>query len=115
MQATELLAGSGSAGRGAARALRNAKVAGSGRLGHFVDDQFESRAAPAGVEENGLVDRAVLLLEGLVIGQDVDGELIPLLVSALQLDLHGADLLCTGLARDGEFVIVARAHAAELV
>src|ERR1700675_2623876 len=81
-----LHSGSRSARGGAARSLRNAEIAGSGRLGHLVDDQFESRVASPGVEEDRFVDRAILLLEGLVVGEHVDGELIFLLVGVLQLD-----------------------------
>src|SRR6266403_4295093 len=109
-----LLARGGSARRRAAGSLRYAQVAGSARLRNLVDDQLESCVAPAGVEENRLVDGAVLLLEALVIGQDVDGELILLRVGALQLDLHRADLLRASLARDRKFIIVARAHSAKL-
>src|SRR5258706_6092260 len=88
-----LLARGGSARRRAAGSLRYAQVAGSARLRNLVDDQLESCVAPARVEENGLVDGAVLFLEALVIGQDVDGELIFLWVIALQLALPGANLL----------------------
>src|SRR5260221_3956551 len=86
--AVVLLARGGSARRRAAGGLRYAQVAGSTRLRNLVDDQLESRVAAAGVEENRLVDGAVLFLEALVIGQDVDGELILLLGNAPQLDFH---------------------------
>src|SRR5258708_7086858 len=91
--------------RAAASRLGHAQIAGSARLGYFVNDQFESRVATAGVEENRLVDGAVLLLEALVIGQDIDGELILLGIGALQLNLDGADLLRSSLARHSEFII----------
>src|SRR5258708_12955510 len=104
-----LLARGGSARRRAAGSLRYAQVAGSARLRNLVDDQLESCVAPAGVEENRLVDGAVLLLEALVLRQGVDGELILLRGGALQLDLHPANPLPPRLAHHPYFIITAPA------
>src|SRR5260370_25519797 len=86
-----LLARGGSPRRRAAGSLRYAQVAGSARLRNLVDDQLESCVAPAGVEENRLVDGGVLLLETLVIGQSLDGAPILLRGAPPQLDLQPLD------------------------
>src|SRR5467141_903100 len=71
-----LLAGAGVRARRGARGFRYAQVARCGGLADFVDYQLDCLTSAAGVEENRLVDRPVLLLEALVIRQHVDGVLI---------------------------------------
>src|SRR5712692_5966458 len=110
-----LLPGRRSARRGRSRRLRHAQVARRRRLGDFVDHQFERRAAAAGVEKDRLVDRPVLLLEALVVGQHVNRVLVLLGVGIAQLDLDGADFLRPGLALDSKLEIIALSHAAELI
>src|SRR5690348_14744544 len=66
-----LLPGSRIACRGCRSALGHAQVARSAALGDFVDHEFQRGAATARVEEDGLVDRAVLLLEAVVIRKNV--------------------------------------------
>src|SRR5438034_8720381 len=67
-----LLAGSRAASRGCRRrALRRAQIAGRTGLGDLVDHKFQCGAGAARVEEDGLVDRAILFLEAVVISKDV--------------------------------------------
>src|SRR5690348_16012086 len=112
---SELLTGVGSRGGGGSRRFRSAEIAGRRSLRHLVDHEFQRRPAAPGIEENGLVDGAVFLLEGLVVGQDVDGELVLLGVGAFELDFDAPDFLRGSLAVDGELEIVASAHAAKLI
>src|SRR5580658_9038968 len=67
------------------------------------------------VEEDGLVDGAVLLLEALVLDGHGETYLVLLLVDTLQFDGDVAYLLWLILASDREFDVVALAEAAELV
>src|SRR5215475_3015976 len=65
-----LLAGTciGGCGRAPSR-LRHAQVASGRSLADPVDDQFHRLAGSARVEENGFVNRTILLFKTLVIGQ----------------------------------------------
>src|ERR1700688_1660684 len=113
--AITLAAGGGGAGAGSSRGFRQAQIACGSGLGHFVDYQFECRAASAGVEEDRFVHRTVFLLEALVIGQHVYGIAVLFYVGRFQLDLNTADFLRSALAGQSKFEIVALAHAAELI
>ena len=95
--------------------LRNADVAADLILANLVDDDFFRNMRPGDVEEDWLVQSAVLLLEALVFDGHGDIDLIFLFVDALQFDSDVADLLGLVLAGDGEFDVFALAEAAELV
>src|SRR4030095_10988252 len=53
--------------------LRPAQVTCRRVLADLVDYQFHRLAGSAGVEENGFVDRTILLFKILLLGQTVDG------------------------------------------
>src|SRR5258708_11536155 len=110
---TRLLPGRRSARRGRSRGLRCAQVARGGRLCDLVDHPLQSCACPAGVEEDRLIHRAILLLEAVVICQDVDGVAVLLGVGVLQFDLDCANFSGTALALHGELEVIALAHVAE--
>src|SRR6266568_1705581 len=110
-----LLAGSGIACRGCRSALRHAQVARSAALGDFVHHKLERRAAAPRVENDGLVDRAVLFLEAVVIRKNVDRVLVLLGIGVFQHQLNAAHFCRAALALYGEFKTIALASAAKLI
>src|ERR1700688_5195933 len=102
-----LVAGSGCAGVRLRIRLRNAHVSADLVLTHFVDDQLFGQPRAGNVEENRLVERAILLLEALVFHRHCDAVLIALLIHALQFHGHVPDLLRLVLAAYGELDVVA--------
>jgi len=88
-----LLSGSGgSAGRLRIR-LRNADVAADLVLANLVDHDLFRNMCAGDVEEDGLVEGAVLLFKALVLDDHGEIDLVPLLVHTLKLDSNVADLL----------------------
>src|SRR5205807_5130382 len=67
------------------------------------------------IEVDGLIDRAVLLLETQVVYVERHGELLLLNISAAELDHEIADLRAIALAGERELDIIALAHPAELI
>src|SRR5437867_11862112 len=115
MPAASLLARSRT-GRGCRRgALWRAQIPGRAGLGDLVDHEFQRGAAAASVEEDGFVDRAILLLEAVVVSKDVQGVLVLLGVGVLQHELNGTDFGAAALALHGEFKIIALANVAKLI
>src|SRR5260370_11332215 len=95
--------------------LRNTQVARGSRLGDLVDHQLQSRARPAGIEEDRLVHRTILLFEAGVIRQDIDRVAVLLGVGGLHFDLNAPHLRPTALPLHTELEVIALAHAAELI
>src|SRR5216110_2339191 len=111
-----LLAGSRAASRGCRRrALRRAQIAGRTGLGDLVDHKFQCGAGAARVEEDGLVDRAILFLEAVVVSKDVQRVLVLLGVGVLQHELNSTHFGGAALALHGKFKVVALANAAKLI
>src|SRR5208282_977463 len=112
----ELPAGTGSGGsHRVSVCLGDAQIAADLVLANLVDDEFLRLMSAAQVEEERLIDGAILVLGGLVLdGQDEVGAVL-LLVGALEFDGDNTDLLGLILAGDGEFDVVALALAAEHV
>src|ERR1700693_3620526 len=88
-----LATGAGVGGGRGACGFRYAQVTRSSALADFVDYQLNRLAGSAGVEEDRLIYRTVLLLETLVVRQHVDGELVLLGVGVPQFHLNHSDLL----------------------
>ena len=63
-------------------------------LGQLIDDQFDRCGVVRPVEENGLVEQAILLNQAYSAEKKCDAELVFLQVRILQLD---------GYAREGAF------------
>jgi hypothetical protein len=78
-----LLSGGGGSAGGLRVRLGNADVAADLVFANLVDDHFFRNMRPGDVEENGLVQSAVFLLEALVFDGHGDIHLILLLVDAL--------------------------------
>src|SRR5580692_11110505 len=110
-----LVAGSGGGGGRLRVRLGDADVSADLVLANLVDDYFFRYVRAGDVEENRLVEGAVLFLEALVLDGHREIDLVLLLVDALEFDSDVADLLGLVLANDGEFNVVALADAAELV
>src|SRR5258708_16209544 len=94
--------------------MGNSGIAGIQMHANFVDDELLRQTRPGSVEEDGLIERTVLLVEELVFDGHGDAELVPLLVYALQLAGYVAHFLRLVLAAVGELDILALAEAAEL-
>src|SRR6267143_5842494 len=90
--------------------LWDADVSADGVLARFVDDNLFGNVRARGVEEDGLVQGAILLFEALVFDGHGKAELVALFVDALQFDGDVANLLGLVLACDGELDIVAFAE-----
>src|SRR5579859_1134188 len=110
-----LLSGSGGCAGRLRICLRDADVAADLILANLVDHNLFRQMSAGEVEENGLVEGAVLLLKALVLDDHGYIDLVLLLVNAFELHGDVADLLRFILASDGEFDIIALAKAAELV
>src|SRR5580698_911098 len=110
-----LVAGSGGGGGRLRVRLGNADVSADLVLANLVDDYLFRYMRAGDIEENRLVEGAVLFLKALVLDGHGKIDLVLLLVDALELDSNVADLLGFVLACDGEFDVVALAEAAELV
>src|SRR5258708_23191493 len=94
--------------------MGNSGIAGIQMHANFVDDELLRQTRPGSVEEDGLIERTVLLVEELVFDGHGAAELVPLLVYALQLDGDVAHLLRLVLAVDGALHILAPTHAGAL-
>lgn len=101
-------------GRGSGLRIRlgNADVSAYRVLSSLVDDDFLGQTRSRGVEEDRLVDGAVLLLEALVLNDHGDVNLILLFVYALEFYGDVANLLRLVFATDGKLDVVALAEAA---
>src|SRR5580704_18106165 len=110
-----LIAGSGGGGGRLRVRIGDADVSADLVLANLVDDYFFRYMRAGDIEENRLVEGAVLYLEALVLDGHSQIDLVLLLVDALELDSDVADLLGLVLACDGEFDVLALAEAAELV
>src|SRR6516165_3978916 len=88
-----LLSGTGSRGLRLAVCLRNANVAADGVLADLIDHELFGDLGTAQVEEDGLVNRAILLFKTAILRGHGHTELTPLLVCILELDGQVADLL----------------------
>src|SRR3984957_3712751 len=83
-------------------------------LGEIDDDDLVRSARALHVKLNGLANGLVLLFNGLVVGDDVDGVAIVFGVDFLQLHLNRTDVLRTGIGfSEIEFEDVALAAAFE--
>ena len=95
--------------------LRDADVSADGVLADLVDDNFFGNVRAGGIEENGFIGSAVLLLEALVFDDHGQVKLVPLLVYTLEFDGHVGNLLRAVPAGNGELGVVALTQTAKLV
>src|SRR5712692_7756854 len=95
--------------------LRDAHVSADLVLANLVDHQLFRYASPRGVEENRLIEGAILLLEPLVLDNESYGVLAPLLVCRAEFDGNVAHLLRLAPPGNRELKIITLAETPELV
>src|SRR5215470_1545105 len=86
--------------------LRRAKVAGGFVLVYGPDDQLVQHTIAPRIELDGLADVAVFLLDGFVVGGNIQSKFATLWICLAQLQAHARDRLGPRALDERELVII---------